>query len=311
MPTDLGLRLLVIVSTDPSDFFFANQISRRFKPVGIVLEHQRDPRDKRPRWQKALSLLNQPGELIDRSKAWFGQVWKNNVESRLYQELPVDFGEDGKRLDDTVDCPVLRIEGTGKLNNRENVDWIRAHAPDLIVVCGAALMRESILGLPRFGVLNLHGGLSQFYRGLFTTDWAILNREPEYVGATVHFVSEGIDDGGVVFQGRPFLSADDHPNRCYEKVVWLGIDMMSAAISAIDRGKLPAPQAPAKGRLYCHKDFTTAVKRRLWRSWQQTMVEYDRHRESRDRTVNASLIHPFEREGTLESSSPKTITPKT
>ena len=101
MPTALGLRLLVIVSTDPSDLFFANQISRRFNLVGIVLEHQRDAPDLRPRWQKVLSLLDQPGELFDRARAWFSRIWKDNVESRLYQELPVDFGEDGKRLNDT------------------------------------------------------------------------------------------------------------------------------------------------------------------------------------------------------------------
>jgi folate-dependent phosphoribosylglycinamide formyltransferase PurN len=308
MPGALGLRLMVIVSTDPSDLFFANQISHRFKVAGIVLEHQRDPLDMRPRWQKALSLLNRPGELIARAREWFSRVWKVNVERRLYQELPVDFGEDGKRLDGAVDCPVLRIEGTGKLNDHESVDWIRARSPDLIVVCGAALLRQPILSLPRFGVLNLHGGLSQFYRGLFTTDWAIYNREPEYVGATVHFVSEGIDDGGVVFQGRPHLSVGDHPNRCYEKVVRLGVEMMSAAIIAIDRGELHEPQVPSKGRLYRHQDFTAAVKRRLWRRWRRTMVEYDRQRESRNHIVNTALIHPFEPEATPGASSAKTIT---
>ncbi len=308
MPTALGLRLLVIVSTDPSDLFFANQISRRFKLVGIVLEHQRDAPDMRPLWQKVLSLLDQPGELVDRARARFSRVWKVNVESRLYKELLVEFGEDGERLDGTVDCPVLRIEGTGKLNGHESVDWIRALNPDLIVVCGASLLRKPILGLPHFGVLNLHGGLSQFYRGLFTTDWAIHNREPEYVGATVHFVSEGIDDGEVVFQGRPFLGVDDHPNRCYEKVVRLGIDMMSAAITAIDRGELHAPQVPSKGHLYYQRDFTAAVKRWLWWRWRRTMVEYDRQREPRNRIVNASLIHPFDPEGTLGSSSPETMT---
>jgi methionyl-tRNA formyltransferase len=308
MPTVLGLRLLVIVSTDPSDLFFANQLSRRFKLAGIVLEHQRDVPDRRPRWKKVLSLLDQPGELFDRVRGLFSRIWKRNIESRLYQELPADFGEDGKRLNSEVDCPVLRIEGTGKLNGRESVDWIRALDPELIVVCGAALLHEPILELSRLGALNLHGGLSQFYRGLFTTDWAIHNQEPEYVGATVHFIAQGIDDGGIVFQGRPFLGVDDHPNRCYEKVVRLGVDMMSAAISAIDRGELHVPQVPSKGRLYCQRNFTMAVKRRLWRHWRRSMFEYDQQRELRDKAVNASMIHPFDPESASGSSSPKTIT---
>ena len=294
MPVDPGISLLVIVSTDPSDLFFANQMYRRFRLAGIVLEHQRDAPDTRPRWQKALSLLNRPGEIFQRARAWLGRVWHDRVDRRFYQEMPADFGVDGRGLDDAVDCPVLRIDGTGRLNHHETVDWIRECAPDLIVVCGAALLREPILALPRLGVLNLHGGLSQFYRGLFTTDWAIHNREPEYVGATVHFVSEGIDDGGIVFQGRPDLGTDDHPNRCYEKVVHLGVDMMSTAIIAIAGGELPAAQPPAtKGRLYQQRDFSSSVKRRLWRHWRWTMVEYDQQREIRDQPVNARLIHPY------------------
>ena len=292
-PVELGLRLVVIVSTDPSDLYFANQMLRRFKLAGIVLEHQRDPRDARPRWRKALSLLNHPGELIRRTREWLGRVWHERIDRHLYQELPADFGEDGEQLNGSVDCPVLRIDGTGRLNNGENVDWIKERAPDLIVVCGAALLREPILTLPRLGVLNLHGGLSQFYRGLFTTDWAVHNRHPEYVGATVHYVSEGIDDGGVVYQGRPVLEAGDHPNRCYEKVVRLGVDMMTAAIVAIDRNELHAPQVPAKGHLYRQRDFTSAVRRRLWRHWRRIMRDYDQQRETRDRAIDSSLINPF------------------
>jgi folate-dependent phosphoribosylglycinamide formyltransferase PurN len=244
--------------------------------------------------RKALSLLDDHAELLRRARAWFSRLWRDKVEKRLYHEIPLDFGPDGERLNDTVDCPVLRIEGRGKLNEPESVEWIRGQAPDLIVVCGASLLNEDILDLPRYGVLNLHGGLSQFYRGLFTTDWAIHNKHPEYVGATVHVVSPGIDDGAVVFQGRPLLSPDDHPNKCYEKVVRLGVDMMSQAISAIDRQELHKPETPTKGHLYRYRDFTPAVKRRLWRSWRQSMAEYDRQRESRDRAVNASLIHPFQ-----------------
>jgi len=297
MPIDPGIKLLVIVSTDPSDLFFANQLFRRFRLAGIVLEHQRDTPDTRPRWQKALSLLNRPGELFERAQAWLSRLWHDRVDRRFYQELPVDFGVDGTRLDDAVDCPVLRIEGTGRLNRSETVDWIRERAPDLIVVCGAALLREPILVLPRLGVLNLHGGLSQFYRGLFTTDWAIHNRQPEYVGATVHFVSEGIDDGGIVYQGRPDLGINDHPNRCYEKVVRLGVDMMSTAIITIAAGEPDAEQPLAtKGRLYRQRDFSSSVKRRLWRHWRRTMVEYDQQREIRDPAVNARLIHPYNAE---------------
>ncbi len=76
-----------------------------------------------------------------------------------------------------------------------------------------------MLKVPRLGSLNLHGGLSQRYRGLNTTDWEVDNGEPEYVGATVHFVSPGIDDGDVVStRGGPPSSGPIPANDLYVKV---------------------------------------------------------------------------------------------
>ncbi|MFT7128298.1 MAG: hypothetical protein ACI89U_000404 [Gammaproteobacteria bacterium] len=43
VPIRLGKRLLVSVSSDLSDLFFAKHIARRFKLPGIVPELQREP----------------------------------------------------------------------------------------------------------------------------------------------------------------------------------------------------------------------------------------------------------------------------
>ncbi|WP_405219696.1 formyl transferase [Lentisalinibacter sediminis] len=288
------LRVVVIVSTDPSDLFFANQLARRFALAGILLEHQRDAPDRRPRWRKLLGLLGRPRELSARLVEFVSGRWHRWVSRNLLGVQSSDFGEEGRRLDPALDVPVKRIEGTGRLNDPECVEWLRGRRPDLVAVCGASLLKPEMLSVPSHGVLNLHGGLAQYYRGLFTTDWAILENEPEKVGATVHFVSPGIDDGGVVFQGRPHLELDDHPNRAYEKVVKLGVEMMSTAIRAIANGELhPCPEPP-RGRLCRARDFTYANHRRLWRQWRRVMATYDADKQRRDASVADSLINPFE-----------------
>lgn len=286
--------IVVVVSTDPSDLFFANRMARRFPLAGIVLEHQREPADPRSRWKKAVSLLHRPGALFQRLREMVGIRWHRLLSRYSAPEQPADFGVDGWRLDPEIAVPVLTVHGKGRLNGCECVEWIRARGPDLIVVCGASILREAVLAIPARGVLNLHGGLSQHYRGLFTTDWAIYNNEPEKVGATVHFVSPGIDDGQVIYQGRPRLEADDHPNRAYEKVVKLGIEMMDAAIRAIDAGTLHIPRQPAKGTLYLDRHFTRGVKRGLWRRWRRIMQAYVANRDDRDAAVDTGLLNPFD-----------------
>jgi methionyl-tRNA formyltransferase len=292
---DNVIRIVVVVSTDPSDLYFANQMARRFRLVGILLEHQREAPDSRPRWKKAAASLRQPREFFTRSAQLCGRQWHRWTSRRFLDEQPADFGDDGRRLDSSVDAPVLRVEGKGRLNDPENVAWIRERSPDLIVVCGASILKEPILEIPTLGSLNLHGGLSQFYRGLFTTDWAIHNGEPEKIGATVHFISTGIDDGKVVYQGRPALTEDDHPNKAYEKVVRLGVEMMTAAIRSLEADELHPPVAAPRGQLYRERDFTHRVKRRLWRRWRRVMLTYENDREHLDAAMEAHLLNPFNR----------------
>jgi methionyl-tRNA formyltransferase len=115
------------------------------------------------------------------------------------------------------------------------------------------------------------------------------------VGATVHFISTGIDDGKVVYQGRPALTEDDHPNKAYEKVVRLGVEMMTAAIRSLEADELHPPVAAPRGQLYRERDFTHRVKRRLWRRWRRVMLTYENDREHLDAAMEAHLLNPFNR----------------
>lgn len=49
--------------------------------------------------------------------------------------------------------------------------------------------------------INIHYSLLPQYRGLHSTVWAILNDE-DYLGATIHLMSEFIDDGDILYQYR-------------------------------------------------------------------------------------------------------------
>lgn len=47
--------------------------------------------------------------------------------------------------------------------------------------------------------INIHYSLLPQYRGMHSTVWAILNDE-DYLGATIHLMSEYIDDGDILYQ---------------------------------------------------------------------------------------------------------------
>ena len=146
------------------------------------------------------------------------------------------------------------------------------------------------MAVPSKGVLNLHGGLSQKYRGTYTTFWAVYNCEPEYIGATVHYVSEGIDDGNIIYQGRPKITAGDDPETLYVKVVKLGIEMMIKAIEDIQHDKIKGYEPERLGALYLDKMVTPAVYRKMWDNIHIGVIkEYLENKSERDEKVMAMM----------------------
>ena len=277
------MRVVLVVSADPSDLFFANQLARRLPAAAVVVEDQAAAAPLGPRLRRAAGRFSRPWGLPG---YWRGQ---RIVAEHLRKSGAIDregFGEDGYRLELPQGCRLVEVTGKGVLNTPDTVQRVRQLAPDLLVLCGCSILKKDLLSVPRLGTLNLHGGLAQRYRGVWTTLWAVVNREPEYVGATVHFVSPGIDDGDIVHQGRPELEPDDNPESLYVKVVRLGVEMMASAVAGVASGEVRRHPLERRGELYLSAMVTPAVLEKAWQATEEGVVrEYLADRERRDAAV--------------------------
>lgn len=81
----------------------------------------------------------------------------------------------------------------------ETLELMRAAEPDLGVVLGTNILKESVFSIPRFGSINTHQGLAPYYRGGPPVFWELFNDESE-VGLTVHFVAAKVDTGDIIVQ---------------------------------------------------------------------------------------------------------------
>jgi len=57
--------------------------------------------------------------------------------------------------------------------------------------------------------INIHMGLSPYYRGTACNFWALYDDRPAFVGATVHLLSRGLDNGPILFHVRPNFYGQD------------------------------------------------------------------------------------------------------
>jgi methionyl-tRNA formyltransferase len=81
---------------------------------------------------------------------------------------------------------------------------------DLYVVFGASYIKGPLCDfLVERGACNIHMGTSPYYRGSSTNFWALYDRRPDYVGATIHRLTPGLDSGPILFHAFPPSEAVD------------------------------------------------------------------------------------------------------
>ncbi len=288
-----SLKVVVIVSPDPSDIYFANQLIKQLNVVEVFVEKQKKSVGFLTRVVKALRKFTvRPWLLIKKrsdylkAKPYYEKSRKIDLEH---------FGEEGQRLFPSEGCKVIYIQGCRAINEPVYVEELKKIKPDIIAVCGSSILKKDIIAIPQKGVLNLHGGLSQKYRGVWTTMWAVYNEEPEYVGVTVHYVSAGIDDGNIIYQERPDIVKDDNPETLYAKVVKLGIKMMIRAINDIQNDTIKDYPLKEKGSLYLAEMVTPDVLSKAWEKVDEgVMSQYLEGKAERDKKVITMMTGHFD-----------------
>lgn len=82
---------------------------------------------------------------------------------------------------------------------------------DLIVVFGATYLKGDLCdALIARNAINIHMGVSPYYRGSSCNFWAMYDGNYDMVGATIHRLSGGLDSGSMLFHAFP-EAADDDP----------------------------------------------------------------------------------------------------
>jgi folate-dependent phosphoribosylglycinamide formyltransferase PurN len=81
---------------------------------------------------------------------------------------------------------------------------------DVCVVFGASFIKGPLCeNLVANRAINIHMGVSPYYRGSSTNFWAMHDDRPQFVGATIHRLSAGLDSGPILFHAFPTARAVD------------------------------------------------------------------------------------------------------
>ena len=125
-----------------------------------------------------------------------------------------------------------------KVRDEEFVKTLRAYNPDvMVVVAFGQIIPLSILEMPKYGCVNIHGSLLPKYRGAAPIQWAVLDGEKE-TGITTILMDEGIDTGDILLKKTIKIDADETSGSLFDKLMALGAKTILETLDELEKGSL-------------------------------------------------------------------------
>lgn len=125
-----------------------------------------------------------------------------------------------------------------KVRDEEFVKTLRAYNPDvMVVVAFGQIIPLSILKMPKYGCVNIHGSLLPKYRGAAPIQWAVLDGEKE-TGITTILMDEGIDTGDILLKKTIKIEADETSGSLFDKLMALGAKTILETLDELEKGNL-------------------------------------------------------------------------
>lgn len=168
-------------------------LSKRFEITKVLIE-------RRP---SRLRLLNRRLNRLGLART-VGQLCFRAIVVPFLQAMSVSRLREVDRIFqfDDREIPAELIKHIASVNEPETVELLRSLNPAVVVVNGTRIIAQDVFDRVQAPFANLHAGITPRYRGVHGAYWALVKRDLQNCGATVHLMDKGIDTGPVLSQAR-------------------------------------------------------------------------------------------------------------
>lgn len=242
-------RILLLTSDQRRHLFAAGRLAEATDLVGIISE------------AKSPAVSAAPGDPDDR-EVIRQHFREREAAERLLLGAPDAF----------PDVPVLRL-ASGEVNHKAPYRWVKERDPEILVLYGTSIIKPPLLSDYSGRMVNIHLGLSPYYRGSATNFWPLVHRQPECVGATLHLAVAKVDAGPILAQVRPPAEVGDRAHELGTKTLIRALEVLPSLLAGYLAGTIaPTPQDLSRGRVFRNRDFHAAAVRRMWEHFATGMM---------------------------------------
>ncbi len=106
--------------------------------------------------------------------------------------------------------------------NIEGEEVLKGYDADFFVTASyGQIIKQNILDLPKYSIINVHGSLLPKYRGSSPIQWAIINGE-SVTGVTIMKTELGLDSGEMYLKREVPITNEDTSDSLFDKIAVIG-----------------------------------------------------------------------------------------
>lgn len=132
----------------------------------------------------------------------------------------------------------IEVRQPDTLRSEEAAQQLQELNPDVIIVIAyGKLLPESILNIPKYGCINIHGSLLPKYRGAAPIQRAVIDGE-SVTGVTSMLMDKGLDTGDILLSSSVDILPDETAGELFDRLSKLGVRVLFDTLDQLENGTL-------------------------------------------------------------------------
>ena len=233
-------KIVFLAADCESSRWVYNALKTDFHFTDIILEKPLSKRMLFRRRIKKIGLLKTAGQALFSILAvpflkWKAKKRRESLISK-YNLLNTPFPVNSIRTDN-INCSACK----------QSLQTIQ---PDIVLVNGTRIISRTILQCTSAVFINMHLGITPYYRGSHGGYWALYNKDADNFGTTVHLVDTGIDTGGVLTQAFAIPGKEDNFTTYPVIQAAIGIEALKKTLPDVLHNRYNIKKNSEQGKMY-------------------------------------------------------------
>ncbi len=249
------MKLLLFSGTHPRHLFINQKVIKHFDETMVILMKRED------------IIPNTPKNLSKNLSNLFSKHFQNRfiIEKKFYGDL------DYKNI--YKNCKVINVDKQ-TINSLDVSIEIEKFQADISFIFGVDLILSPVIDRMPKDKINLHLGLSPWYKGSATLFWPFYFLEPQFCGFTFHQIIKNPDAGEIIHQDVPKLSYGETIHEVAANCVLKASNSIDLLFSSWKKNKCFVGKIQkTTGRVWRDSDFDPSHLKLIYELFNDSIVD--------------------------------------